>query len=77
VHGGMRTKVDDVEHLACAVLSDASKHRTVRTRRHAYYGREVGMVVLDKLDAALHLFPELQVAIDGGCDDEIGPDVAR
>lgn len=35
VRAGMRTKVDDVEHLACAVLSDAGEHRTIRTRRHA------------------------------------------
>lgn len=35
------------------------------------------MVVFDKLDAALHLFPELQVAVDGRCDDEIGPKAAR
>jgi len=73
----MRTKVDDVKHLACAVFSNASEHRTVRTRRHAYYGHEVGVVVLDKLNAALHLFPEFEVAINGGCDDEIGPKATR
>jgi hypothetical protein len=71
------TKVDDIIHFASTVLCDAGEHCPIRTRRYACYGDEVGVVVLDKLDAALHLFPEFQVAVDGGRDDEIGPRAAR
>jgi hypothetical protein len=75
IHGwGMRhTKVHHVKHPPLSILADCGVHHPILTRAHSDNSLERRPIVLDKLDALFLLLPELEVSIDRGCEDEIGP----
>ena len=65
------TKVDYIEHFGGPILGYACKQLSVCAGRYASHRRKMGTVVLHELDARLLLFPQLEVAVDGGRDQEV------
>ena len=59
-----RTKVDNIEHFRTPILRDAGKELPVRASGNSNHRCEVSTVCLDKLDALLLLFPQLDNAVD-------------
>jgi hypothetical protein len=67
------TKVDDVEYFATSIFSNTRKHSSICTGRYANNRGEMGMIMLDKLDTDVLFLPELEMTIDGCCDDKVCP----
>jgi hypothetical protein len=82
--GTQLTKVLDIKDLGTpqdclarrgapsAVPSQTCQAPPVVARGHGEDRTEMRPVVLDKLDAVLLLLPELEVAVEGGGNDEVG-----
>lgn len=69
-----RTEIDHVEYLRASILCDRSKRLAVRTSGDRDYLREMRSIVLHELDALVLLLPQFDVPVNGGGDEEVGPE---
>lgn len=66
------TKIHHIEHLRCAILRNTCKERSVCACGHAQYLSQMCSVMFYELDSNFLLLPQLQMAVDRGCYEEIG-----
>lgn len=67
-----RTKINNIKYLEAFVNASRRKKGPIMTDSHCYDGTKVGAIVLHKFQTSGSLFPKLDVAINGSCNEEIG-----
>lgn len=73
----MLTKVDHVKDTAFSPFRHCRKHLALMVGRDGNDRVQRCPVVLDEFDTVRLLFPELDVSIDRGRDNKVGPDSQR
>lgn len=70
----IRTKVDHIKYFHTPILGHTGKKLPIGTSCDGTDRIQVSPIVLDELDALLLLLPELEMAINGRCNDKVRPD---